>query len=139
MPRRIALIATLVALAGAAAAVLLAPDSVLAPAWRYALASVLALPVALAAHMLLEGVAEAALTGVAILIFKVVTLGLVRTEYSSSLATYPWYGVARDREGYLVASAGLVATVALAVSAATAWLVLSNLDFLAAWLWLKAK
>ena len=112
-------------------ALLLLPSSFLTPTWRYALAGLLLLPAGIAAHMVLEGVAEVAITGVALLIFKVVTLGFVRTEHFSSATAYSWYGIGRDREGRVVASEGLVALVALTVAAAVGWLVVANFEFIA--------
>lgn len=71
-------------------------------------------PAVLVLYFLVHGVGE----GLTLLLlagaFKVVTLGLVRTELTATVLHFPWYGFARSTEGAPVASENAVALIGIA-------------------------
>lgn len=82
---------------------------------------VLGLPLALAAYFILETVGQAIIEGIlhflCIAAFKIVTLGQIRTDFTSSGHNFPWYGIKRDHHGRLVAHEGCVVVTGLIVYA----------------------
>jgi hypothetical protein len=76
---------------------------------------VLAFPFVLALYMLAEAVGEGVVFLLVLSAFKLVTLGLIRTEFTSHALSFPWYGFVRDQDGRLVASEGCVYIIGIAV------------------------
>jgi hypothetical protein len=75
----------------------------------------LCLPVAFALYVLAEGLGEGVASLLLLVAFKVVTLGLIRTEFTAEAMSFPWYGFARTRDLHLVASEGAVAVIGVLV------------------------
>mgnify|MGYP000072320388 CR=1 FL=1 len=84
---------------------------------------VLALPFALVLYVVAEILGEGVLFLLVMSAFKLVTLGLIRTEFTSYAVSFPWYGLARDQFGRLIASDACVYIIGLTVyvAAGVSW------------------
>jgi hypothetical protein len=80
---------------------------------------VLALPALFVLYMVVHGIGEGIITLLLWLAFKVVTFGLIGT-FAEPRRGFPWYGLAREEGGGLVASEDAVAVVGLTAYAAVA-------------------
>ncbi len=76
---------------------------------------VLALPFSLVLYVVAETLGEGVVYLLVVSAFKLVTLGLIRTEFTSYAVSFPWYGFARDQFGRLVASDACVYIIGVAV------------------------
>lgn len=68
----------------------------------------LGFPIAFALYILAEALGEGVVFLLMLVAFKLVTLGLIRTELTGYNEIFPWYGITRDHDGKLVASEGCV-------------------------------
>jgi hypothetical protein len=84
---------------------------------------VLAFPFVVVLYMLAEALGEGVVFLLVLSAFKLVTLGLIRTEFTSYATSFPWYGLVRDQDGRLVASEGCVYIIGFAayVAAGVGW------------------
>lgn len=72
---------------------------------------VLLLPLALGLYLLAEALGEGLIYILLIGAFKVVTIGLIRTEFTAGSLDFAWHGFARTSDGKLVASENAVAII----------------------------
>jgi hypothetical protein len=75
----------------------------------------LGVPLVFVLYMIAEGLGEGVVFLLMVAAFKVVTFGLIRTEFMSQALFFPWYGIARDHDGRLVASEACVYIIGTAV------------------------
>jgi len=90
---------------------LLPPD--VSSAWRDAIGVVAFFPPALLLTLLVRSALEVLLLLLLVAVFKLVTFGQFQTEWRNPNVKFPWYGIARNKEGRLVASEVVVFSVAL--------------------------
>jgi len=120
--RGISIVAAIAWLAGAIAAFVYR-DALLANDLGKLVLIALCFPIAFAMYMLAEALGEGLVFLLVLAAFKVVTLGLIRTEFTSYNKSFPWYGISRDHEGRLVASEGCIYIIGalVYVAAGIAW------------------
>lgn len=84
---------------------------------------VLGFPFVLALYMLAQAVGEGVVFFLVLSAFKIVTLGIIRTEFTSHALSFPWYGLVDDQKGRLVASEGCVYVIGVSayVVAGVGW------------------
>ncbi len=122
LTRGISIVATIAWLAGAIAAYVYR-DALLASDLGKLVLVAMCFPIAFAIYMLTEGLGEGVVFLLVLAAFKLVTLGLIRTEFTSQNQTFPWYGIARNHDGKPVASEGCIYVIGtlVYVAAGVAW------------------